>query len=107
MCGPLPPTKILHCPQCIKAKINSSIKGRSYLKHLNCFFVFFEISFTPANVSSQKKNNNKTKKKQKQKAKTKEKKKQKEKKTNTNMVQLHKVLLEFTWHPNRQGSPMT
>ena len=47
------------------------------------------------------------KKKQKQKAKTKEKKKQKEKKTKTNMVQLHKVLLEFTWHPNRQGSPMT
>ena len=23
MCRPLPPTKILHCPQCIKAKINS------------------------------------------------------------------------------------
>ena len=40
-------------------------------------------------------------KKQKQKAKTKEKKKQKEKKIKTNMVQLHKVLLEFTWHPNR------
>ena len=81
MCRPLPPTKILHCPQCIKAKINSSIKGRSYLKHLNCFF-FFEISFTPANVSSQKKNNNKTKRhkqKQKQKAKRKEKKKAKTK----------------------------
>ena len=46
-------------------------------------------------------------KKQKQKAKTKEKKKQKEKKIKTNMVQLHKVLLEFTWHPNRQGSPVT
>ena len=46
-------------------------------------------------------------KKQKQKAKTKEKKKQKEKKIKTNMVQFHKVLLEFTWHPNRQGSPMT
>ena len=37
---PLPLTKILHCPQCIKAKINSSIKGRSYLKHWNCFFFF-------------------------------------------------------------------
>ena len=52
MCRPLPPTKILHCPQCIKAKINSSIKGRSYVKHLNCFF---EISFTLAIVSSKKK----------------------------------------------------
>ena len=57
MCRPLPPTKILHCPQCIKAKINSSIKGRSYLKHLN-FFFFFEITFTPANVRSQNNNNN-------------------------------------------------
>ena len=47
------------------------------------------------------------KKKKKQKAKRKEKKKQKEKKIKTNMVQLHKVLLEFTWHPNRQGSPVT
>ena len=46
-------------------------------------------------------------KKQKQKPKRKEKKKQKEKKIKTNMVQLHKVLLEFTWHPNRQGSPVT
>ena len=111
MCRPLPPTKILHYPQCIKAKINSSINGRSYLKHL-IFFFFFEISFTPANVSSQKKNNNKTKKKkhkqkQKQKAKRKEKKKQIEKEIKTNVVQLHKVLLEFTWHPNRQGSPVT
>ena len=52
MYRPLPPTKILHCPQCIKAKINSSIKGRSYVKHLNCFF---EISFTLAIVSSKKK----------------------------------------------------
>ena len=106
MCRPLPPTKILYCPQCIKAKINSSIKGRSYLKHLNCFFFFFEISFTLANVSSQKKNNNKTKK-QKQKAKRKEKKKQKEKKIKTNMVQLHKALSKFMWHPNRQESPVT
>ena len=40
MYRPLPPTKILHCPQCIKAKINSSIKGRSYVKHLNCFLRF-------------------------------------------------------------------
>ena len=64
MCRPLPPTKMLRCPQCIKAKINSSIKGRSYLKHL--FYLFFEISFTLANVSSKnKKNNNKTKNKNK------------------------------------------
>ena len=41
MCRPLLPTKILHCPQCIKAKINSSIKGRNYLKHL--FYFIFEI----------------------------------------------------------------
>ena len=99
MWGPLPPTKILHCPQCIKAKINSSIKGRSYLKHL--FYLFFEISFTPANVSSPKKknNNNNKNKKQKQKSKRKKKKKekkQKEKKIKTNMVQLHKALSEFT-----------
>ena len=68
MCRLLPPTKILHCPQCIKTKINSSIKGRSYLKHLFIYLFIFEISFTPANVSSQKKNNNKTKnKKQKEK----------------------------------------
>ena len=46
-------------------------------------------------------------KKQKQKPKRKEKKKQKEKKIKTNMVQLYKVLLEFMWHPNRQGSPVT
>ena len=73
---PLPRTKILHFPQCIKAKINSSIKRRSYLKHLNCFFL--EISSTLANVSSQKKNNNKTKK-QKTKTKTKGEKERKEK----------------------------
>ena len=95
MCRLLPPTKILHCPQCIKTKINSSIKGRSYLKHL-IFFFFFEISFTPANVSSQKKNNNKTKnKKQKQKQKQKQKAKRK-KKIKTNMVQLHRAFSEFT-----------
>ena len=41
MCRPLSQTKILHCPQCMKAKINSSIKGRSYLKHLIFFFFFF------------------------------------------------------------------
>ena len=73
MCRPLPPTKILHCPQCIKVKINSSIKERSYLKHLNYFF-FLEISFTPANVSSQNNNNNNKTKKQKQKQKAKRKK---------------------------------
>ena len=43
----------------------------------------------------------KTKTKTKGEKKRKEKKKQKEKKIKTNMVQLHKVLLEFTWHPNR------
>ena len=97
---PFPPTKILHCPQRIKAKINSSLKGRSYLKHLLLFF--FEISFTPTNVSSQKKKKTKNKKqkkkkqKQKQNAKRKKKKeKQKEKKIKTNMVQLHKTLSEF------------
>ena len=68
MCRPLPQTKILHRPQCIKAKINSSIKGRSYLKHLN--FFFFEISFTLANVRSQKKKKTKTKTKGKKKKKT-------------------------------------
>ena len=36
--NPLPLTKILHCPQCIKAKINLSIKGRGCLKHLIFFF---------------------------------------------------------------------
>ena len=43
----------------------------------------------------------KTKTKTKGEKKRKEKKKQKEKKIKTNMVKLHKVLLEFTWHPNR------
>ena len=80
MCRPLPPTKILHCPQCIKAKINSSIKGRSYVKHLNCFF---EISFTLAIVSS--------KKKKKKREKAKRKRKQKEKKIKTNMALLQKA----------------
>ena len=56
-----PQLKYCICPQCVKAKINSSIKGRSYLKHLFIYLFIFEISFTPANVSSQKKNNNKTK----------------------------------------------
>ena len=69
------PTEILHCPQCIKAKINSSIMGRRYLKHLILFF-FKKISFTPTNVSSKKKKNQKEKK---------------EKKIKTNMVQFHKA----------------
>ena len=81
MCRPLPPTKMLRCPQCIKAKINSSIKGRSYLKHLFYFILFFEISFTPANVSSKKKNNNnKTKNKNKNKNERQKEKRKKEKK---------------------------
>ena len=58
-------------------------------------------------IITKQKKKKKHKQKQKQKAKTKEKKKQKEKKIKTNMVQLHKVLLEFTWHPNRQGSSVT
>jgi len=49
--------------------------------------LFFEISFTLANVSSQKKIITKIKGK---------KKKQKEKKIKTNVVQLHKALSEFT-----------
>ena len=92
MCRLLPLTKILHCPQCIKTKINLSIKGRSYLKHL--FIYLFEISFTPANVISPKKNNNKRKRKRKRKRKTKGKKKKK--KIQTNMVQLHKAFSDFT-----------
>ena len=80
MCRPLPPTNILRCPQCIKAKINSSIKGRSYLKHLFYFILFFEISFTPANVSSKKKKKKITKQKTKTKTKTKGKKKKEKRK---------------------------
>ena len=76
MCRPLPPTNILRCPQCIKAKINSSIKGRSYLKHLFYFILCFEISFTLANVSSK----NKKKIITKQKTKTKGKKKREKRK---------------------------
>ena len=47
----------------------NKFKGTSYLKHFFIFFIFFlvsEISFTPANVSSQKKQN-KTKQKNKNK----------------------------------------
>ena len=58
---PLPPTKILHCPQCIKAKINSSIKGRSYLQH---FFFFLKFR-SHLQMLAHRKNNNKKKKKNK------------------------------------------
>ena len=58
-------------------------------------------------IITKQKKKKKHKQKQKQKAKRKEKKKQIEKEIKTNVVQLHKVLLEFTWHPNRQGSPVT
>ena len=69
---PLPPTKILNCPQCIKAKINSSIKGRSYLKHLNFFFFFFFLKFlSHLQLLAHKKIIIKKKQKQKQKAKRK------------------------------------
>ena len=57
-------------------QINSSIKGRSYLKHLFIYLFIFEISFTPANVSSQTKKITKNKKKKKQKQKAKRKRKQ-------------------------------
>ena len=81
MCRLLPPTKILHCPQCIKTKINSSIKGRSYLKHLNCFFFLKFLSHLQMLAHKRKiTTKQKTKKKR-----------QKEKKKKTNMVQLHKA----------------
>ena len=54
-------------------------------------------------ITKQKDINKNKNKRQKEK----KRKKQKQKKIKTNMVQLHKVLLEFTWHPNRQGSPVT
>ena len=81
MYRPLPPTKILHCPQCIKAKINSSIKGRSYVKHLNCFLRFH----SHLQMLAPKK------KKKKKKGKAKRKRKQKEKKIKTNMALLQKA----------------
>ena len=59
MYRPLPPTKILHCPQCIKAKINTSIRGRSYLKHLNFFFFLKLLSHLQ--MLAHKNNNNKNK----------------------------------------------
>ena len=84
MCRPLPPTKILYCPQCIKAKINSSIKGRSYLKHLIFFFFLKFLSHLQMLA-------HKIKITTKQKTKGK-----KKKKIKTNMVQLHKAFSEFT-----------
>ena len=70
---PLPPTKILNCPQCIKAKINSSIKGRSYLKHLNFFFFWLKflshlqmLAKTKNKKKGQKEKKNKKKRKLKQ-----------------------------------------
>ena len=68
MCKPLPPTKILNCPQCIKAKINSSIKGRSYLKNLHFFLKF--LSHLQMLAHKNNNNNNKTKTKGKKKKKT-------------------------------------
>ena len=93
MCRLLPSTKILHCPQCIKTKINSSIKGRSYLKHLNCFFFFFLKFRSHLQMLAHKRKITTKQKKQKTKTKTKGKKK---KKIKTNMVQLHKAFSEFT-----------
>ena len=78
MCRPLPPTKILHCPQCIKAKINSSIKGKSYLKHY--FFFFFKF-LSHLQKLVHKKIIIKIKQKTKTKTKGKKKKEKKKKKT--------------------------
>ena len=72
---------------------NSSIKGRSYLKHLFIYFFFLKF-LSHLQMLAHKKNNNKAKKK---KTKTEGKKKEKKKKKiKTNMVQLLKALLEFT-----------
>ena len=54
-------------------------------------------------ITKQKDINKNKNKRQKEK----KRKKQKQKKIKTNMVQLHKVLLEFMWHLNRQGSLVT
>ena len=80
MCRLLPPTKILHCPQCIKAKINSSIKGRSYLKHLFYFLKF--LSHLQMLAQKTKKNNNKTKNKNKRQKEKRKKEKKIERKEN-------------------------
>ena len=92
MCRLLPPTKILHCPQCIKTKINSSIKGKSYLKHLILILIFFFKFLSHLQMLAHKR---KITTKQKTKNKNKNK-RQKEKKIKTNMVQLHKAFSEFT-----------
>ena len=89
MCRLLPPTKILHCPQCIKTKINLSIKGRSYLKHL---FIYLKFLSHLQMLSHQRKIITKEKEKEKEKQKA----KRKKKKIQTNMVQLHKAFSDFT-----------
>ena len=72
-----PQLKYCICPQCVKAKINSSIKGRSYLKHLNCFFFFLKFLSHLQMLAHQKNNNNNKTKNQKQKQKQKAKRKKK------------------------------
>ena len=93
MCRPLPPTKILHCPQCIKAKINSSIKGRSYLKHLIFFFFFFFEKFlSHLQMLAHKKKKKQKNKKQKNKTK---KKKQKQKQNAKRKKKLKQIWYNF------------
>ena len=73
---------------------NSSIKGRSYLKHLFIYLFIFLKFLSHLQMLAHKKNNNKAKKKKNKNRR--EKKEKKKKKIKTNMVQLLKALLEFT-----------
>ena len=57
---------------------NSSIKGRSYLKHLFIYLFIFLKFLSHLQMLAHKKNNNKAKKKKKQKQKGKKRKKEKE-----------------------------
>ena len=81
MCRLLPPTKILHCPQCIKTKINLSIKGRNYLKHL-FIYLFIYLKFLSHLQMLSHKRKITTKEKEKEKEKQKQKAKRKEKNSN-------------------------
>ena len=91
---PLPPTKILHCPQCIKAKINSSIKGRSYIKHLFIFFFCFkflshlQMLAHKRKIITKQKNIKKKKKKRQKEKKRKNRKKRKLKQIWYNFIRL-------------------
>ena len=61
------------CPQCVKAKINSSIKGRSYLKHLFIYLFFFFKFLSHLQMLAHKRKITTKQKNKKQKAKTKKK----------------------------------